>query len=151
MDGIGWHVNLANMTFGEKLAGIRKERGFSQADVAQAIQVEKSRVSNWENNKGKPTLENMMALSKFLGVSIDYLVFDNVPPEGVEAINDFELYEYFRKTETLSPEKKTTIKDVIDSIVFRERVKEIPEAQMKRSKESASQSLQKLAGKKLKS
>jgi len=109
MDNIGWHVKLANMTFAQKLAGIRKERGFSQAEVANAIKVEKSRVSNWENNKGKPTLENVMALAKFLGVSIDYLVFENVPQEGVEAINDFELYEHFRKTETLSPERKETI------------------------------------------
>lgn len=128
MGNMDLRVKLANMNFGEKLAAVRKERGYSQAEAAKAIQVEKSRISNWENNKGKPTLDNIMALSKFLGVSIDYLVFENVPQEGVEAINDFELYEYFRKTENLPPEKKQAIRDHVDALVFKEKIKQIPES-----------------------
>jgi len=65
-----------------------------------------------------------------------------VPREEVEAINDFELYEYFRKTETLSKEHNDSIKDVIDGIVFRERVKQIPEVEA--SKQAHSQSLTRL-------
>ena len=78
----------------------------------------------------------------------NYLIFDNVPREGVESINDFELYEYFRKTEALPKEHKETIKDVIDSIVFRDRVTQIPEGETYKQVRSAQhQSLRKLAEK----
>jgi hypothetical protein len=71
-----------------------------------------------------------------------------VPREGVEAINDFELYEYFRKTEALPKEHKETIKDVIDSIVFRDRVTQIPEGETyKQVRSGQPQSLRKLAEK----
>lgn len=145
---IKFHATLRNMSFGSKLAAIRKEKHLSQSEVGKAIDVEKSRISNWENGKGNPSLENLMALCKVLGISIDYLVFDNVPREGVESINDFALYEYFRKTEILPEGEKETIKKVIDAVVFKYKVKEIPEADVpKPARHAEAKTLRKVAGK----
>ncbi len=85
-------------------------------------------------------------MSKLFGVSVDYLLFDNVPREGVAAINDIQLYEYFLKTEALPNEKKQLIKDLINAVVFRERVKEMPEAQIPEV-QSKSSALRKFSGK----
>jgi transcriptional regulator with XRE-family HTH domain len=133
------------MTFTEKVFQLRKERDLTQGELGNAIGVDKSHVSNWEKGKSMPALENLIALARFLGVSIDYLLLDNVPREGVEAINDFELYEYFRKTETLPKDKKQAVKDFLDAFIFREKIREMPELVEK--VKHAAPTLHKVAGK----
>jgi transcriptional regulator with XRE-family HTH domain len=135
---------LVFMNFGKKLRELRKERNLKQSDVAEAVGVDKVHVSNWEIGKTKPSLDSVAGVSKLFNVSIDYLIFDNVPREGVEAINDIDLYEYFRKAEVLPEDKKHTVKDLIDALVFREKVKGIPETD---TTEKQPPSLRKVAGK----
>jgi len=135
------------MSFSLKLRGLREERQMSQSELGKAIGVNKSYVSAWETGKGKPSFDNLLALSKFFGISLDYLAFDNVPREGVEAINDFELYQYFRKAESLPTEVQQAIKEILDSIVFKHKVNQIPEAKPFSKKPEQQQPLRKVAGK----
>lgn len=137
------------MSFGQKLLELRKEKDFSQAEVAKTIGVDKSQVSLWENDKIQPSIDSVIALSKLFAVSVDYLVFDNVPREGFEAINDFELYESFRKTETLPTEDREAVKRIVDGLVFKRKVNEIPEgkAPAKPGEAKSSAPLRKVAGK----
>lgn len=135
-------------TFGRKLRELRQERDLKQSEVAKAVHVGKAYVSGWENGKSKPSLDSIVGLVNLFGVSVDYLFFDNVPREGVEAINDFELFDYFRKTDILPPGKKQSVKDLVDALVFREKVKEIPEAEVPNAtKEESPSALRKVAGK----
>ena len=60
-------------TFGERLRNLRKEKGIGQVALAKQIDVGKSVISLWETNRCEPTLGKLIALSKFFGVSIDYL------------------------------------------------------------------------------
>ena len=52
----------------------REEKGFSQKFVALSLNVKAPSVSEWENGKSNPTLENLIALSNLLGVSCDDLL-----------------------------------------------------------------------------
>lgn len=61
-------------TFGERLKALRKEKGISQPDLAKEIDVGKSIISLWERNECEPTLSNLIAISLFFSVSMDYLV-----------------------------------------------------------------------------
>lgn len=140
-------VTIQTMSFGQKFKQLREERGLTQTDVAKAIGVDKSYASSWENNRSKPSLDNAIALSKFFQVSLDYLMFDNVPREGVEAINDIELYEYFRKAERLPEEMKQAVKLVVDAIMIKQKLKEMPELETSPKEKTQTPALRKVAGK----
>lgn len=60
-------------SFGEKLKTLRTERGLGQIALAAKLDVSKSVISLWELNKSEPTLSNLIKISKFFDVSIDYL------------------------------------------------------------------------------
>ena len=60
-------------TFGEKLRYLRQEKSINQIQLAKELDVGKSIVSLWEQNKCEPTLSKLIAMAKFFGVSIDYL------------------------------------------------------------------------------
>ena len=71
------------MTFAEKLYQLRKQKGLSQEQLADALGVSRQAISKWEGGACLPETEKLAQLSDFLGVSIDYLLkdsFDSVFP-----------------------------------------------------------------------
>ena len=45
------------MTFGEKLKGLRKEKGYSQEELAGLLEVSRQAVSKWESDRGIPEID----------------------------------------------------------------------------------------------
>lgn len=60
-------------SFGEKLKELRKERSCGQIQLAKELGVGKSIISLWELDKCEPTLTNLIKISQYFGVSIDFL------------------------------------------------------------------------------
>lgn len=60
-------------TFGERLRALRTERNIGQVELAKRLDVGKSIISLWEQNKCEPTLSRLIAISEFFDVTIDYL------------------------------------------------------------------------------
>lgn len=58
----------------KKLKRLRKLHGISQCKLAEAIGVTQSAVSQWEIGDARPTVENLISISKFLGCKIDDLI-----------------------------------------------------------------------------
>ena len=60
--------------FGEILRNLRKEKGLSQAELAEILGVSKSTVGMYEQSKRSPhSDELLMHIAGFFGVTIDYL------------------------------------------------------------------------------
>ena len=55
------------------LKELREEKGLGQVELAKALSVSKGIISLWENGLREPKLSNLIILSKFFSVSIDYL------------------------------------------------------------------------------
>ncbi len=56
------------MELNEKLKQLRKSRGITQQELADAIYVSRSAVAKWENGLGLPSPESMEALEKYFGI-----------------------------------------------------------------------------------
>ena len=57
-----------------KLKNMRIKHGFSQEKLAEQLMVSRQAVSKWENGESLPDMENMIALAKLYGTSLDELV-----------------------------------------------------------------------------
>lgn len=62
----------------EVLKTARESKGYKQEDLAKMIFTTRQSISNWENGKKTPTLENVNRLSKTLGISMDDLIVRKV-------------------------------------------------------------------------
>lgn len=71
------------MNLPKKLSFLRKEKGLSQENLADEMNVSRQAVSKWESGNVMPSLDNLIYLSKLYGVTIDFLIDDsqNLPPE----------------------------------------------------------------------
>lgn len=66
------------MLLGEKLRKLRIARQLSQEQLADKLQVSRQAISKWELGESMPDTENLILLSKFYGVSIDYLLLNEL-------------------------------------------------------------------------
>lgn len=62
------------MSLEEKLTGLRKEKGLTQLELAEAVRVSRQAVSRWEVGTAIPTTENLVALSQIYSVTVDDLL-----------------------------------------------------------------------------
>ena len=62
------------MEFHEKLQELRKNRGLTQEELAEALYVSRTAISKWESGRGYPNIDSLKAISKFFSVSIDDLL-----------------------------------------------------------------------------
>jgi len=62
------------MKLGERIRRARRRAGMSQVQLATAINVRRSAVSNWESiNEIHPTMANLIAIAHACNVSLDWL------------------------------------------------------------------------------
>lgn len=74
------------MILAEKIIKLRKQKGWSQEDLALHMGVSRQSVSKWESMSSLPDLDKIIKLSNLFGVSTDYLLKDDVEEEpGFEA------------------------------------------------------------------
>ena len=62
------------MEFNEKLQELRKQKGLTQEELAQALFVSRAAVSKWESGRGYPNIESLKAISKIFSVTVDELL-----------------------------------------------------------------------------
>jgi len=62
------------MTTGDKIYKLRKEKGLSQEQLAEALDISRQTLSKWELNAVLPDTENIIKLSSYFGVTTDYLL-----------------------------------------------------------------------------
>ena len=64
------------MTFSEKLMQLRRQKGWSQEELGEKLDVTRQTVSKWELGSTTPEMEKLIAMSELFGISIDELVKD---------------------------------------------------------------------------
>ena len=62
------------MDFNEKLQDLRKQKGLTQEELAEALYVSRTAISKWESGRGYPNIDSLKAISKSFSVSLDELL-----------------------------------------------------------------------------
>lgn len=62
----------------QQIKKYRKLRNFSQEELAEKIYVSRQTISNWENGKSYPDIDNLIRLSSLFEISLDTLIKGDV-------------------------------------------------------------------------
>ena len=71
-----------NMEFNNKLYELRKQKGFSQEELASRLNVSRQTVSKWEVGESAPDMEKLIAISDLFEISLDELVKGETPKQS---------------------------------------------------------------------
>ncbi len=73
-------------SFSDRLRSLRTDRGISQGELAEALEVSRQSVSKWERGEAEPDADRLIALSRILDAPIACLLF--CPPTYESAEED---------------------------------------------------------------
>ena len=76
------------MSFAENLKQIRKERGLTQENLAELMEVSRQAVSKWEQGEGYPEIEKLLNLASQLNVSLDNLMSEELSQNNCPTNNN---------------------------------------------------------------
>lgn len=62
------------MEFNKKIQELRKQKGLTQEELAEALYVSRTAISKWESGRGYPNIDSLKAMAKFFSVTIDDLL-----------------------------------------------------------------------------
>lgn len=65
------------MNYQEQIKQLRLEKGYSQSQMAQMLNVSRSTVAKWETGKAIPSAEDLLLLKRHFDISIDAILDDN--------------------------------------------------------------------------
>ena len=88
------------MSFAERLKISRKEKGYSQEQLAELLEVSRQSITKWESGSAYPELRKLILLSNCLDRELDWLFFDekrdlndNVPEGIVFDQNSLQIHD----------------------------------------------------------
>ena len=62
------------MNIADRIQYLRKQKGYSQEELADKVGVSRQAVSKWESEQTTPDLEKVIAMSELFEVTTDYIL-----------------------------------------------------------------------------
>ena len=109
-------------TFAERLKELRKRKGFSQAQLAEMMNVHFAQVSRYERGETKPNSEAMTKLAHALDTTVDFLMSGASDDVAQNAGLDKEIISRFKQIQTLSQDNKKTVLSFLDAFIAKEKI-----------------------------
>ena len=109
---------------GDRIRKLRRERDWTQRDLAEKVGVDYKNVSNYEVGRLVPSLKTLQRLADAFGVAVQELQNEN-SEEPVLAIEDPELLKLFRELSTLPDPEREHVKWMLSAIVKQKRMREM--------------------------
>lgn len=103
-------------SIGQRLARLRRERGYTQTDLAQNVGIIQSLVSAYEVDKLRLSAEMAARLARALGVSSDDLL-GLKPAAGNGKKPPRRILRRLQEIETLRPSEQRALFKIIDTFV----------------------------------
>lgn len=112
-----------NLEIANRLQKLRKEKGYSQEQLAEALGISRQAISKWERAESSPDTDNLICLAKLYGVSLDELlstdetieeIIENTEIAEEEIVTTFEVEIPRIKKELTKKEKIIELLQVIN-------------------------------------
>jgi transcriptional regulator with XRE-family HTH domain len=100
----------------KRLYELRTEKGLSQRGMATNFNVSQGTYNNWENGRTQPSVEQLVALANFFGVSVDYLVSNDEVRNDIKDSLTEEQRKLFRAVSQLDVRSASLLADFLESL-----------------------------------
>ena len=109
------------MEFGHRLKELRQQKGLTQADLANLLELGATAISNYEANRNEPAYDKLIQLADYFDVSCDYLLgkSDNFLPVRGEVI-DRDMIEIFNLYQQMDLASINELKHYSRYLVYRQ-------------------------------
>lgn len=110
------------LSFGKRIASLRKELKMSQTDLAKHLNTSVSVISRYELDKMTPSVDTAKKLAKLLNTSVGYLLGEN---DNSELFKSPEMLKRFQDIAEFNDKDKDYILYTLDALIKSVKLKAI--------------------------
>jgi transcriptional regulator with XRE-family HTH domain len=100
------------LNIGSKISTLRREKNWSQSDLAQQIEASREIIGKYERNENLPSIEMTLKMAKAFDVTVDYLL-----GEGEYSSYDKDTIERLKNIQKMDANTKGVLFNVIDTYI----------------------------------
>lgn len=109
-------INLGKETIGQRIARLRKERGYTQKELANKMGIIQALVSDYERDKLRLHAEMVARFAKALDISADELIGIKASPNSKNKTS-LRLLRRLNKIETLPSAQQKMVLKTVDALL----------------------------------
>jgi len=115
------------MALGKTIVQLRMQKGLSQVELAQMLEIHPSQLNRWEKNTSQPRAQSLEKLATVLGFSVDELRAGDLHRVGhsLQELDDPELFELFGQVHKLTRDERFALKTCMKAMLTRVHVAEM--------------------------
>ena len=113
------------MSLSNRIKVIRTEKGWKQSELAERVGISQKQISSYETGNSTPPTDILIKLAEVFEVSLDYLAFEAQGQNARINVKDRELLRRFETLDQFSEEERKLIKDVIDLVITKQKMKTV--------------------------
>lgn len=102
------------ITFGKKIAILRKELGWSQSELSNKLNTSVSVISRYERDEMTPSIDAAKKLADLLNTTVGYLLGEN---EEANLFKDPEMLDRFKAIKAFKDDDKEKIYFTLDALI----------------------------------
>jgi len=102
------------ISFGKKLAVLRKERKFSQTELANKLNTSVSVISRYERDEMAPSIETAKKLANLLGTTVGYLLGET---EDDDLLKDPKMLSRLKELKSFTEKEIEQVYFSLDAVI----------------------------------
>jgi len=106
--------------FGIRVKELRKQRGWTQKELAQQLGVRFAQLNKYESGLHAPPMDKLIHLAEIFGVTLDYLLTGDRAED--RPLHDTRLLQRFRALEDFEADDQDTVIKLIDAMIVKHKV-----------------------------
>ena len=110
-------LKLGNETIGQRIACIRKQRGYTQKELANKIGIERHLISDYERGKIRLYDEMVTRFAVALGISTDDLLGLKAGRHIIKDVPSLRIIKRVKRIEKLPLSKQKSLLQIIDGFL----------------------------------
>jgi transcriptional regulator with XRE-family HTH domain len=113
------------VTLANRIQELRKQKGWSQTELAQKIGVSYTQMSRYEVKGVQPPANTLKKLADVLDTTVDYLVSGDKDEKVKASLKDAELLQQFKAVEQFTDDDKSVVKKLIDAFIVKKQLQQM--------------------------
>lgn len=114
------HDAALRKEFGARLKALRKQKNWSQKELAAKVDIRFQQLNKYESGLNVPPADMLLKLAHALDVTVDHLLTGN--PVEDSPLASSRLFKRFQVLERLNQDDQETVIKIIDAMIAKERV-----------------------------
>ena len=105
------------MTLGERIKKLRTEKGLSQSQLAEMVNISYPQMSRYEIKGVQPPADVLKRLADVFGTTADYIISGNSNEKIKDSLKDAELIKQFQEMDKMPTEEKNVILKFVSAYI----------------------------------